>query len=61
MIRTVLITEAVNEEGTEKKILYGRFDIVALTNQGFHVVKSYKKRFSMSDETFALNGKPIEE
>ena len=61
MIRTVLITEASNEDGSKKKLLYGRFDIVALTNQGFHVDKSYKKRFSMSDETFAKYGKPLDD
>lgn len=60
MIRTVLITEVKNTSTGETKNLYGRFDIVALNNRGYEIIKSYKQRFTMTDEMFAKAGTPIE-
>lgn len=59
MIRTVLITEVKNASTGETKNLYGRFDIVALNNKGYEIVRSYKQRFTMTDETFAKAATPI--
>lgn len=55
MIRTILVTEVVNEEGQHEK-RYGRFDVVALNNAGFQVVSSAKVKYKMDDATFAKYG-----
>ena len=61
MLRTILVTEVENQKTKEHEKRYGRFDIVALNNAGFSIVKSYKQRFRMDDKTFAEYGTPVEE
>ena len=57
MIRTVLVTEARHRMTGEVKRFIGRYDPVALSNQGYIPVDSYKEVYEMSDADFVKYGK----
>ena len=61
MIRTILVTEVerITESGIEKKEIYGRYDAVKLNNDGFTIVNSEKRRYTMSDSDFAKYGRVV--
>ena len=59
--RTVLITECINKITAQRKNFYGRYDPVTLERQHYKVLKSYKKKFTMTDEEFANYGHEVEE
>lgn len=56
-VRTLLVTVARNEATGETKQIYGRYDAVALNNQGFQPVKTYKAKYEMTDAEFVRHGR----
>ena len=57
MIRTVLVTEVRNKHSGEEKKIIGRYDSVALYNQGYEVKDTYKAQYEMSDNDFVKYGR----
>ena len=57
LIRTVLVTEVRNKHSGEEKKIIGRYDSVALFNQGYEVVDAYKAQYEMSDNDFVRYGR----
>ena len=55
MVRTVLVTQARHKDTGELKEIYGRYDAVALYNQGYEIVHSSKQKFEMSDADFVAH------
>lgn len=55
MLRTILVTQVVDKNGNEHNI-YGRYDAVALFNNGFTVKLQFKAVYEMSDTDFAKYG-----
>lgn len=62
MIRTILVTEVerLTESGVEHKEIYGRYDAVKLSNDGFNIIGAEKRKYTMSDSDFAKYGKVVE-
>ena len=62
MIRTILVTEVerLTDRGVEHKEIYGRYDAVKLCNDGFSIIRSEKRKYTMSDSDFAKYGKVVE-
>ena len=60
IFRTILITECINKLTAQKKTFYGRYDPVTLERQHWKVLRSYHKKFTMTDEEFAKYGKEKE-
>lgn len=55
MLRTILVTQVVDKQGKQHNI-YGRYDAVALFNNGYTVILQYKAVYEMSDTDFAKYG-----
>ena len=60
MIRTILVTKVINKITQEEKEIYGRYDAVKLANDGYKVLDTFKRKYSMSDSEFAIRGKVVE-
>ena len=61
MIRTILVTEVKNIITNEVKEIYGRYDAVKLQKDGYQIRRTFKRRYKMSDQKFALNAQRIED
>ena len=59
MYRTVLVTVIENRITKEQCEIYGRYDAVKLENDGFKIVDSFKRKYSMSDSDFAKYGEAV--
>lgn len=59
MIRTILVTkvERNTESGIERTEIYGRYDAVKLANDGFKIIGTEKRRYTMTDSDFAKYGR----
>lgn len=56
--RRILVTKVVNANGGTR-LIYGRFDAVALASQGEKILYSEFKYYTMREEDFAKYGKEI--
>jgi len=56
MIRTILVTECEHKITKERRMFYGRYDPVTLERGNWKVINTYRRKYSMSDETFARYG-----
>ena len=61
MIRTVLVTLVEHKITKEKKEIYGRYDAVKLANDGYAILETTKRRYTMSDDTFARYGRKVDD
>lgn len=61
MIRTILVTRVRNKITKEEREIYGRYDAVKLSNDGFQIIDSFKRKYTMSDSDFAKRGVPVNE
>lgn len=61
MIRTILVTKVINKITKEEKEIYGRYDAVKLEKDGYKVLDSFKRKYTMTDRDFALRGKVVNE
>lgn len=61
IVRTILITECINKDTAQRKTFYGRYDPVTLERRRWKILRSYQKKFTMTDEEFANHGKEMEE
>ena len=61
IFRTILITEAIHKTTGIRKTFNGRYDPVTLQRQNYKVLRSYQKKFRMTDEEFATHGHEMEE
>lgn len=59
MYRTVLVTVIENRITKEQREIYGRYDAVKLENDGFKIIDSFKRKYSMSDSDFAKYGEAV--
>ena len=61
MIRTILVTEVqrFTDSGIERREIYGRYDAVKLDNDGFQIMGTEKRKYTMSDSDFAKYGKVV--
>lgn len=59
MIRTILVTKVINKITKEEKEIYGRYDAVKLANDGYKVLDSEKRKYTMTDSEFAMRGKVV--
>lgn len=60
MIRTILVTKVEHKTTEEQKEIYGRYDAVKLDNDGYNIIATEKRRYTMSDSDFAKYGKVVE-
>lgn len=60
MIRTILVTECEHKITKEQRCFYGRYDPVTLERKQWRILKTYTKRYEMTDEDFAKHGKEKE-
>lgn len=60
MIRTILVTKVENKITKEVKEIYGRYDAVKLANDGYKVLDTFKRKYTMSDSEFAMRAKVAE-
>lgn len=60
MIRTILVTKVENKITKERKEIYGRYDAVKLSNDGFKVLDTLKRKYTMTDSDFAKYGRIAE-
>ncbi len=61
MIRTILVTKVEHKITKERKEIYGRYDAVKLSNDGYKVLDTCKRKYTMTDSDFAKYGKKEEE
>lgn len=61
MIRTILVTKVINKITKEEKEIYGRYDAVKLEKDGYKVLDTCKRKYTMTDTDFALRGKVVNE
>lgn len=61
MIRTILVTKVEHKITKEQKEIYGRYDAVKLANDGYKVLDTCKRKYTMTDAEFAKRGKVVEE
>lgn len=59
MIRTILVTKVRNRESGVESELYGRYDPVAIERQGLQILDSFKRKYKMTDATFAAHGEAV--
>ena len=57
MIRTILVTKVENKITKEQKEIYGRYDAVKLQKEGYKILDTFKRKYTMSDTEFALRAK----
>lgn len=60
MIRTILVTKVENKITKEQKEIYGRYDAVKLQKEGYKILDSFKRKYTMSDTEFAMRAKIAE-
>lgn len=60
MIRTILITKVENKITKEQKEIYGRYDAVKLQKEGYKILDTFKRKYTMSDTEFAMRAKVAE-
>lgn len=60
MIRTILVTKVEHKTTGEQKEIYGRYDAVKLANDGYNIIATEKRRYTMSDSDFAKYGRIYE-
>lgn len=61
MFRTILVTEVENPLTGENKEIYGRYDAVKLEKDGFKIVRTFKRKYTMTDAQFAKYAQKKEE
>lgn len=61
MIRTILVTKVENKITKEIKEIYGRYDAVKLQKDGYKIIDSFKRKYTMTDSEFAMRAKRVEE
>lgn len=59
MYRTILVTKVINNITKEQKEIYGRYDAVKIQNDGFKILGTEKRKYTMSDSTFAKYGEVV--
>lgn len=57
MIRTILVTKVENKITKEQKEIYGRYDAVKLQKEGYKILDTFKRKYTMSDTEFAMRAK----
>lgn len=55
MQRTILITEAEDQDGTPHMI-FGKYDPITLNRKGYKIKDTYKQMYVMDEKTFATYG-----
>lgn len=60
MIRTILVTKVEHKTTGEQKEIYGRYDAVKLSNDGYKILGTETRRYTMTDSDFAKHGKVYE-
>ncbi len=60
MVRTILVTKVEHKITKEKKEVYGRYDAVRLQNEGYKILDTLKRKYTMSDADFAKYGSVAE-
>lgn len=60
MIRTILVTKVENKITREQKEIYGRYDAVKLEKDGYKIIDSFKRKYTMSDSDFAMRGRIVD-
>ena len=60
MIRTILVTKVENKITKEQKEIYGRYDAVKLQKDGYKILDTFKRKYTMSDQEFAMRAKVAE-
>lgn len=60
MVRTILVTKVENKITKERKEIYGRYDAVKLQKEGYKIIDTLKRKYTMSDTDFALHAKVAE-
>lgn len=61
MVRTILVTLAENVITKERREFYGRYDPVTLERKSWRILKTFRRKYEMSDETFALHAEKKED
>lgn len=56
MVRTILVTRVEHKITKEQKEVYGRYDAVRLQNEGYKILDTLKRKYTMSDSDFAKYG-----
>ena len=56
MVRTILVTKVEHKITKEQKEVYGRYDAVKLQNDGYKILETLKRKYTMSDSDFAKYG-----
>lgn len=56
MVRTILVTKVEHKITKEQKEVYGRYDAVRLQNEGYKILDTLKRKYTMSDSDFAKYG-----
>ena len=59
--RTILVTECIHTVSGLRTTIYGRYDAVTLQRKSLKVLRSYPKKYSMTDAEFAKYGHEMEE
>lgn len=59
MYRTILVTKVEHNITKEQKEIYGRYDAVKLQNDGFKILATEKRKYTMNDSTFAKYGEVV--
>ena len=60
MIRTILVTKVENKITKEQKEIYGRYDAVKLQKDGYKILDTFKRKYTMSDQEFAMRARAAE-
>lgn len=60
MIRTILVTKVEHKITKEQREVYGRYDAVKMENDGFKILDTFKRKYTMSDADFARYGQKAE-
>lgn len=61
MIRTILVTECEHKITKQRRMFYGRYDPVTLEREKWKVISTFRRKYTMTDETFARYGTLKEE
>ena len=56
MVRTILVTKVEHKITKEQKEVYGRYDAVKLQNDGYKILETLKRKYTMTDSDFAKYG-----
>ena len=60
MVRTILVTKVEHKITKEQKEVYGRYDAVRLQNEGYKILDTLKRKYTMTDSDFAKYGSVAE-